>query len=99
MVEIGKDVLDESDGTMLMHGLEGCHNVRLAVVPNSNSLKSNKEFLEDDINPFEWQAGRRRPCRGPAPDLPHEGSRGNWEYLHFRPDDRSWYYLMYGTTN
>ncbi|MBZ5555176.1 MAG: hypothetical protein LAO21_20885 [Acidobacteriia bacterium] len=50
--EIRKDVLDESDGPMLMHGLQECHNACLAVVPNANRLKPNKEFLEERYEVF-----------------------------------------------
>ena len=52
MIEIRKDVLDESDGPMLMHGLQECHNARLAVVPSANRLKPNKEFLEERYELF-----------------------------------------------
>jgi putative restriction endonuclease len=52
VIEIRKDVLDESDGPMLMHGLQECHNARLAVVPIANRLKPNKDFLEERYELF-----------------------------------------------
>jgi putative restriction endonuclease len=52
VIEIRKDVLDESDGPMLMHGLQQCHNQRLAVIPTANRLKPNKDFLEERYEMF-----------------------------------------------
>jgi putative restriction endonuclease len=52
VIEIRKDVLDESDGPMLMHGLQECHNARLAVVPIANRLRPNKDFLEERYELF-----------------------------------------------
>ncbi|MGB7622474.1 MAG: HNH endonuclease signature motif containing protein, partial [Terriglobia bacterium] len=52
VIEIRKDVLDESDGPMLMHGLQECHNARLAVVPIAKPLKPNKDFLEERYELF-----------------------------------------------
>ena len=52
MVEIRKDVLGESDGPMLMYGLQGCHHHPLAVVPVANHLKPNMEFLEERYEMF-----------------------------------------------
>lgn len=52
VIEIRKDVLDESDRPMLMHGLQQCHNQRLAVIPTANRLKPNKDFLEERYEMF-----------------------------------------------
>ena len=52
VIEIRKDVLDESDGAMLIHSLQECHHARLAVVPVANRLKPNKEFLEERYEVF-----------------------------------------------
>jgi hypothetical protein len=46
----------KSDGPMLMHGLQECHHAHLAVVPTSNRLKPNKNFLEERYEMFR-QAG------------------------------------------
>jgi putative restriction endonuclease len=52
VVEIRKDILDESDGPMLMHGLQECHNKRLVVLPGSATLKPKREFLEERYEIF-----------------------------------------------
>ena len=44
-VEVRLDVLEEIDGPMLKHGLQGFHNQSL-LVPRSDSLKPNRTFLE-----------------------------------------------------
>lgn len=44
-VEVRLDVLEEIDGPMLKHGLQGFHNQRL-VLPRNDLLKPNRGFLE-----------------------------------------------------
>lgn len=39
------DVLDEEDGSMLLHGLKGPHKTRL-IVPKSLRLRPDRERLE-----------------------------------------------------
>lgn len=43
-VEIREDVLGETDGPMLIHGLQGFHGSRL-YVPTNESLQPNRDFL------------------------------------------------------
>jgi len=52
VVEIRKDILDESDGPMLMHGLQECLNKPLVVLPASAALKPKREFLEERYEIF-----------------------------------------------
>jgi putative restriction endonuclease len=47
VVEIRKDILEESDGPLLIHGLKECHNRRLAEVPFSPRLRPRREYLEE----------------------------------------------------
>ena len=44
IVEIRHDVLNESDGPMLKHGLQGLHHSRI-VVPNQKDLRPAPELL------------------------------------------------------
>jgi putative restriction endonuclease len=44
-VDVRQAVLDESDGPMLRHGLQGVHNQRIWV-PRSAELKPSRDFLE-----------------------------------------------------
>ena len=52
VVEVRKDVREESDGPMLMHGLQECHNKRLLVLPFAARLKPRREFLEERYEIF-----------------------------------------------
>jgi putative restriction endonuclease len=47
IVEIRKDILDESDGPLLIHGLKEWHNKRLIVVPHAAQHKPRPDFLEE----------------------------------------------------
>lgn len=51
-VEIRRDVLDEVDGPMLVHGLQGFQGATL-VVPRAAKLKPNREFLAERYERFE----------------------------------------------
>jgi len=44
VVEVRTDILDESDGPMLIHGLQKIHGIKL-IVPRSTELRPNSEFL------------------------------------------------------
>ena len=46
-VDLRLDVLEESDGPMLKHGLQEFQRQRLPVVPSAAHLKPNREFLEE----------------------------------------------------
>ena len=46
-VDLRLDVLEEIDGPMLKHGLQGFQGQRLRVVPSAARLKPNREFLEE----------------------------------------------------
>ena len=52
IVEVRKDVLEESDGPMLQHGLQECHEKRLLVLPVSRDLKPRPDFLEERYELF-----------------------------------------------
>jgi putative restriction endonuclease len=45
-VEVRLDILEETDGPMLLHGLQGFHQKRL-VVPHRQHLQPSREFLEE----------------------------------------------------
>lgn len=47
IVEIRDDVLDESDGPLLLHGLQECHRQKLRVIPSGPRLRPRAEFLEE----------------------------------------------------
>jgi len=44
-VEVRRSILDETDGPMLRHGLQGLHNERIWT-PRSNDLKPDRDLLE-----------------------------------------------------
>jgi len=50
-VEIHLDILQEEDGPMLKHGLQGFQNSKI-IVPRSNDLKPNRDFLEERYDEF-----------------------------------------------
>ena len=50
-IEIRRSVLEEVDGPMLIHGLQGFHESEL-VVPRSKALQPNPEFLEERYELF-----------------------------------------------
>lgn len=46
VIELRQDILEEADGPMLRHGLQGFHDAQL-VVPRVENLKPRREFLEE----------------------------------------------------
>ena len=52
VIEVREDILEEIDGPMLKHGLQGCHNQPLVVVPTSKKLRPRVEFLEERYEAF-----------------------------------------------
>ena len=52
VVEIREDILDESDGPLLVHGLKECHNRPLVEVPRAPRLRPKPEFLEERYELF-----------------------------------------------
>lgn len=50
-IEIRRDVLEETDGPMLIHGLQGFQGAKL-IVPGRAELKPNREFLEERYERF-----------------------------------------------
>ena len=50
-IAVRTDVLEEEDGPMLQHGLQGFHGARLAQVPRLEALRPRREFLAER---FEW---------------------------------------------
>lgn len=56
VVQVRTDLLDEVDGPMLTHGLQGCHQQRLRVLPRSRAERPSPEALEARFAEFQ-QAG------------------------------------------
>jgi putative restriction endonuclease len=52
VIELRRDILDEADGPMLQHGLQGFH-VKPLVVPRAAALKPRREFLEERYVTFK----------------------------------------------
>jgi putative restriction endonuclease len=52
VVEVRSDILEETDGPMLQHGLKDCHNQRLAILPSSRRDQPRREFLEERYEMF-----------------------------------------------
>lgn len=52
IVEIRRDILDEEDGPMLLHGLQEAHGRELVVVPRSPGLRPDPERLEERYRLF-----------------------------------------------
>jgi len=46
VIELRQDLLDETDGPMLRHGLQGFH-LKPLVVPTLDRLRPRREFLEE----------------------------------------------------
>ena len=44
-IEIREDILQETDGPMLLHGLQGLHNARIQL-PRAEKLKPNQDLLD-----------------------------------------------------
>jgi putative restriction endonuclease len=56
VVEVRKDVLDEKDGPMLIHGLQGFHRASL-LVPRRRAAQPNRQSLEERYALFRRLAG------------------------------------------
>ncbi len=52
VVQVRTTILDEHDGPMLLHGLQGAHGVKLHV-PGSARLRPNPEFLAERYESFK----------------------------------------------
>jgi putative restriction endonuclease len=52
VVEIRKDILEESDGPLLIHGLKEWHNRKLVVIPHATRLRPRADFLEERFELF-----------------------------------------------
>jgi putative restriction endonuclease len=55
-VEVRRDVLEEKDGPMLIHGLQGFHGARL-LVPRNPSSQPDRHLLEERFAHFRRVAG------------------------------------------
>jgi putative restriction endonuclease len=51
-IEVRRDVLEEEDGPMLEHGLQGFHGAML-IVPRAGSLQPNREYLAERYEIFQ----------------------------------------------
>ena len=56
VVEIRHDILEEEDGPMLLHGLQGMHGRDLVVIPRQRELRPDPDRLEERYTQFR-QAG------------------------------------------
>ena len=52
IVEIRKDILQESDGPLLIHGLKEWHKKELLVIPRTERFRPRAEFLEERFELF-----------------------------------------------
>jgi len=52
VIEIRNDILEESDGPMLMYGLKEWHSKKLVVVPHAARLQPRADFLEERYEIF-----------------------------------------------
>jgi putative restriction endonuclease len=52
-VEVRTDVLEEKDGPMLLHGLQGFHGVRVAHLPAARRLRPRRDFLAERYEIFK----------------------------------------------
>ena len=52
IVEVRRDVLDEIDGPMLRHGLQGFEGGRLLVLPQRPGDRPNTDFLAERYESF-----------------------------------------------
>lgn len=52
VIEIRNDILEESDGPMLMYGLKEWHNKKLVVIPHAARLRPRTDFLEERYELF-----------------------------------------------
>jgi putative restriction endonuclease len=52
-VEVRTDILEEKDGPMLLHGLQGFHGSRVAHLPASQKLQPRREFLAERYETFK----------------------------------------------
>lgn len=53
VVEVRDDVRRQSDGPMLIHGLQKCHGQSLVVVPSRAELKPRRDFLQERYERFK----------------------------------------------
>lgn len=53
VVQIRRDLLDEIDGPMLKHGLQGCHGQPLRIVPRSRSERPDEDLLASAYERFQ----------------------------------------------
>ena len=56
IVEVRKDILEEKDGPMLLHGLKKCDARPLIVTPRTAIQKPNKALLEERYEDFRNSA-------------------------------------------
>ena len=59
-VEVRLDVLEEEDGPMLEHGLQGFHGV-VVMVPRAEHSRPNREFLAERYEMFRRAWGESHP--------------------------------------
>ncbi len=52
VIEVREDILEEHDGPMLRHGLQQCHDQKLAYYPRGEKLRPRPEFLEERYKMF-----------------------------------------------
>ena len=52
IVEIRKDILEESDGPLLIYGLKEWHKKKLTVIPHARRFRPRTDFLEERFDLF-----------------------------------------------
>jgi putative restriction endonuclease len=55
IIEVRKDVLEEKDGPMLLHGLQGLHLQRI-LIPSSSEMRPNPDLLDRRYQRFRAMA-------------------------------------------
>jgi hypothetical protein len=53
-IEVRKDILDEEDGPILLHGLKDLNRKKI-ILPSPNNLSPDPELLERRYEEFRWK--------------------------------------------
>ena len=53
LIHVRRDVLEEEDGPMLRHGLQGLHKKKLRAWPRRAEDKPNRDFLAERFETFQ----------------------------------------------
>lgn len=72
VIEIRRDILDEDDGPMLIHGLQGLHGAKLWV-PRSSTMRPSTDRLEARYDRFLSAQRGELNWQGPPSTMPFAG--------------------------